>query len=43
MRYEPDPVKRAALALKATSVFLEMLAEAHSRWAELLVPSEEQP
>lgn len=43
MRYEPDPVKRVALALKATSVFLEKLAKAHSRWAELLDPSEEQP
>lgn len=43
MRYEPDPVKRVALALRATSVFLEMLGEALCKWAELLDPSEQQP
>jgi len=36
MEYEPDPIKRVALALKATSVFLHMLADALWRWAELL-------
>src|SRR5438477_498131 len=36
MRYESDPVKRVALALNATSVFLLMLGDALGRWARLL-------
>jgi hypothetical protein len=43
MRYEPDPAKRVALALRATSVFLEMLGEAHARWSDLLDPSDDKP
>ena len=40
MRYESDPVKRVALALRATSVFLQALADALWRWSELLNPTE---
>jgi hypothetical protein len=34
MRYETDSVQRVRKALKATAVFLHMLAEALWRWAE---------
>jgi len=34
--FERDPMKRVALALKATSVFLHKLADAMWRWATLL-------
>lgn len=34
MRYEPKSVERIGKALKATAVFLRMLAEALWRWAE---------
>jgi hypothetical protein len=36
MRFTPDSVERVRRALKATAVFLRMLAEALWRWAELL-------
>ena len=36
MVFERNPVNRVALALKATSVFLHMLADAMRRWATLL-------
>ncbi len=36
MRYEPNSAERVRKALKATAVFLRMLAEALWRWAELL-------
>ena len=36
MKFENNPVKRVVLALKATSVFLELLSEAMWRWAESL-------
>jgi hypothetical protein len=36
MRYTKDSVERVRRALKATSVFLRMLAEALWRWAESL-------
>jgi len=36
MRYTPDSVERVRRALKATAVFLRMLAEALCRWAESL-------
>jgi len=36
MVFERNPVKRVVLALKATSVFLHMLADAMWRWATLL-------
>jgi hypothetical protein len=36
MRREPDPIDRVRKALKATSVFLHLLAEALWRWAESL-------
>jgi hypothetical protein len=36
MLYEPHPVKRVALALRSTSVFLQMLGEATWRWADSL-------
>jgi hypothetical protein len=36
MRHEPDSVQRIAKALKATAVFLRILAEAMWRWAESL-------
>ena len=36
MRYTPNPVERVRRALKATAVFLWMLAEALWRWAESL-------
>ena len=36
MRYEPHSVERVRKALKATAVFLRMLAEALWRWAETL-------
>ena len=42
MRYEPDSVQRIVKALKATAVFLRMLAEALLRWAEsIAVPNGE--
>lgn len=40
MRYENDPVERVRKALKATAVFLQMLAEALWHWAEVLGQSE---
>ena len=40
MRYESNPVKRAALALRAISVFLQVLADALWKWSELLDPME---
>jgi hypothetical protein len=36
MRYTPDSRERVRRALKATSVFMRMLAEALWRWAECL-------
>jgi hypothetical protein len=36
MRYTPDSVERVRRALKATAVFLRLLAEALWRWAESL-------
>ncbi len=36
MRYEPNSAERVRKALKATAVFLHMLAEALWRWAEWL-------
>jgi hypothetical protein len=36
MRYESNSVERVGQALKATAVFLHMLAEALWRWAEWL-------
>lgn len=36
MRPEPDPVLQVALMLDALAVFLEVLAAALRRWAELL-------
>jgi hypothetical protein len=36
MRFTPDSVERVRRALKATAVFLRMLAEALWRWAEML-------
>jgi hypothetical protein len=36
MRFEKNSTKRVALALKATSVFLELLSESMWKWAELL-------
>jgi hypothetical protein len=36
MRFTPDSVERVRRALKATAVFLRMLAEALWRWAESL-------
>lgn len=37
MRYTPNSIERVRRALKATAVFLWMLAEALWRWAELLI------
>jgi len=42
MGYESNPVKRVAIALKATSVFLQVLADALWRWAELLDRSKQK-
>jgi hypothetical protein len=39
MRFEKDPIRRVILALKATSVFLELLSESMWNWAELLEKS----
>jgi hypothetical protein len=36
MRRAPNSVQRVKCALKATAVFLSMLAEAMLRWAELI-------
>jgi hypothetical protein len=36
MRYTRDSVERVRIALKATAVFMRMLAEALWRWAECL-------
>jgi hypothetical protein len=36
MRYEPNSAKRVRIVLKATAVFLHMLADALWRWAEWL-------
>lgn len=36
MQRQPDSKKRVKFALKATAVFLHMLADAMSRWADLL-------
>jgi hypothetical protein len=36
MRYTPNSIERVRRALKATAVFLSMLAEALWRWAESL-------
>ena len=36
MRFEADPIERVRKGLKATAVFLRMLAEALWRWAESL-------
>jgi hypothetical protein len=36
MRFEPNRRKRVALALKACSVFLELLSESMWKWAESL-------
>jgi hypothetical protein len=36
MRYEADANERVRRSLKASAVFLELLASAHRRWAELL-------
>jgi hypothetical protein len=40
MRYTRDPAERVRRALRATAVFLQMLAEALFRWAESLLDSE---
>jgi CRISPR/Cas system-associated protein Cas10 (large subunit of type III CRISPR-Cas system) len=40
MRYTPDSVERVRRSLKATAVFLRMLAEALWRWAESLLESD---
>ncbi len=36
LRYEPDPVKRVAQALRASAVYDREQADAKERWAELL-------
>jgi len=36
MCYEPDSVKRVALALRSVSVYHHMLGDAEWRWADLL-------
>jgi hypothetical protein len=36
MRHTPDPAERVRRALKATAIFLRMLAEALWRWADTL-------
>jgi hypothetical protein len=36
LEYEPDPVKRVALALRAASVYDRARADAMERWASLL-------
>lgn len=40
MRYTRDSVERVRRALKATAVFLQMLADALWRWAESLLESD---
>ena len=40
MRYTRDRVERVRRALRATAVFLRMLAEALCRWAESLIESD---
>jgi CRISPR/Cas system-associated protein Cas10 (large subunit of type III CRISPR-Cas system) len=42
MRYTQDSVERVRRALKATAIFLRMLAEALWRWAESLLESEDE-
>jgi hypothetical protein len=42
MRLEADAAERIRKALTASAVFLEMLAEAQQRWAELLRNSSSQ-
>lgn len=42
MRSTPDSVERVRRALKATSVFLRMLADALWRWAETLLDTEKK-
>lgn len=36
MRYEPNSIERVKKSLKATAVFLQMLADALWRWVDLL-------
>jgi hypothetical protein len=42
MRRQRNPIKRVKCALKATAVFLHMLADAVRRWAELLNQSDKE-
>jgi hypothetical protein len=36
LRYEPDPIKRVAAALRAEAVYDRKRADARERWADLL-------
>jgi len=36
LRYEPDPIKRVATALRAAAVYDRKRADAMDRWADLL-------
>ncbi len=42
MQFQHNPIRRVKCALKATAVFLHMLADALRRWAELLIHSDEE-
>lgn len=41
LRYQPDPVRRVAQALRASAVYDRKQADAKERWADLLENEEE--